>query len=82
VAETMFDVMARNIVDPRCDECGASVAPRDPLLGPHLCRACSEHNRHECKFYAREMSAWSGRRTSVHVVRLGGSGRVNIRRGR
>lgn len=38
----VFDVMADNIVNPKCDECGSrlDIPPRVAMMGPHECAAC------------------------------------------
>ena len=66
---TPFDILADNIVDPRCDECGASVRPRDPLLGPHLCASCTAAMIVETDARFRDYQSQEKRRR-IHVVKL------------
>jgi hypothetical protein len=66
---SVFDVMADSIVNPRCDECGASVQPRDPLLGPHLCFGCQAQSAAEFNARFRDYQSQE-RRRRIHVVKL------------
>lgn len=67
---SVFEVMANSIVNPHCDECGCSVRPLDPLLGPHLCFACQ--TRVNAEFEARFHDYLSQERPDrkVHIVKL------------
>lgn len=56
------------IVNPKCDECGKRVNPRDPLLGPHLCFECQEISHREFEAAKREFES-QHRRRSVHIVK-------------
>lgn len=68
---TAFDVLADNIVNPKCDECGASVRPINPLIGPHLCARCQSINDAESRARMRDyLSQERPRNRRVHVVKL------------
>lgn len=67
--ETALDILAKNIVNPRCDECGQSVRPVNPLLGPHLCSRCSAENKAWFDAHLRDYRSQE-RRRSIHIVKL------------
>lgn len=67
---TPFDVLADNIVNPRCDECGCSVSPSNPLLGPHLCLSCTARMRMETEYRFRDYLSQERPDRKVHVVKL------------
>jgi hypothetical protein len=60
----MFD----HIINPRCDECGISVNPKNPLLGPHLCEVCKIIVSQRVEKDFAEMRAQKKR--SFHIVKL------------
>lgn len=67
---SVFDVTADNIVNPRCDECGASVEPVNPALGPHLCFQCRIASRAAFEANFRDYLSQERPDRKVHVVKL------------
>jgi predicted amidophosphoribosyltransferase len=67
---TPFDILADNIVNPRCDECGVSVEPRNPDIGPHLCWVCTARFTQENNKRFRDYLSQERPDRRVHVVKL------------
>jgi hypothetical protein len=77
MSDSMDDIMRRgmntladNIVNPKCDECGVSVTPRNPLMGPHLCAGCEQRNAIILRREMADMRSQERPDRRVHVVRL------------
>lgn len=68
--EEALSILAANIVNPRCDECGRSVRPANPLLGPHLCFECSLRNEQRAAAGLRDYLSQERPDRSVHIVKL------------
>lgn len=67
---SVFEIMANNIVNPCCDECGCSVRPPNPLLGPHLCFDCQRRSSAEFDARFRDYLSQERPDRKVHVVKL------------
>lgn len=71
---TVLDVMMDAIVNPRCDECGASVENEVPkeerLNGPHLCFLCKLRGAAELEARYQEFVSQERPDRRVHIVKL------------
>lgn len=70
MTRTAFDVIAEDIIDPRCDECGRGI-PRKSMPGlPELCWDCDRKREIEWQARLAEYRRAERPDRRVHVVKL------------
>lgn len=69
IARGLLDAAHRTYVDPRCDDCGASVEPRG-RMGPFECDRCAATRRALSERDRREFMSQERPDRRVHVVKL------------